>query len=153
MFLGRGVAAAVLITLAAGPAMATTKAGVPQPQAAPTPTVQAPATPPPPARQDWWAAGGITLFPTGSVVGYRVEAGKPWPLEGLPGLRFLMVLYFNHWSVSASAPGISIDISASTLALFPSAQYDFLLAATPAGRLSILPEVGIGPAVAWVRMP
>src|SRR5213595_3077813 len=95
---GRGVVAGALIALAAGQAGAAGKVAAPEPVAPRTPAVQAPAPPPPPARQDWWAAGGITLFPTGSVVGYRVEAGKPWPLQGLPGLRLLMVLYFNHWS-------------------------------------------------------
>ena len=129
------------------------KRAVPEtaPQAAPA--VQAPAPPLPPARQDWWVAGGLTVFPSGGVVGYRMEAGRPWPVEGYPGLRLLMVMYFNHWSEQVSVPGLSLDMSASTLALFPSAQYDFAIAGAPIGRISILPELGLGPAVAWVRMP
>jgi hypothetical protein len=123
------------------------------PERPPAPSVEEPAPPMPPARQDWWAAGGITVFPSGGVVGYRVEAGKPMPLDRYPGLRLLMVMYFNHWSAQVAVPGVSLDMSASTLALFPSAQYEWPIMATPAGRLSILGEGGLGPAVAWVRMP
>jgi hypothetical protein len=118
------------------------------PERPPAPSVEEPAPPMPPARQDWWAAGGITVFPSGGVVGYRVEAGKPMPLDRYPGLRLLMVMYFNHWSAQVAVPGVSLDMSASTLALFPSAQYEWPIMATPAGRLSILGEGGLGPAVA-----
>jgi hypothetical protein len=149
------VMALVALWFGPGPVGAAGSKSAPPPEkpASSTPAVETPAPPPPPARQDWWAAGGLTLFPSGGVVGYRVEVGKPWPVERYPGLRFLLVMYFNHWSEKVVVPGLSLDMSASTLALFPSAQYEWPVAVTPAGRFSILPELGLGPAVAWVRMP
>ena len=76
-----------------GPAQAGAgKGGLPENRPAQAPAVEAPAPPLPPARQDWWAAGGFTLLPSGGVVGYRVEAGKPVPVGGYPGLRLLLAL-------------------------------------------------------------